>query len=126
MSELSPDIPLVAFDADGYMYVFTSLEFAQNWLEPLSVDELCAYFDSKARAVEIAQVAEGYRLLVASEEAEEEALRYRVRRFIENTEPNLIGIAELPLPSMLNEIAVRWDVRKRPWKWRRLRDPDCG
>jgi hypothetical protein len=115
-----PKAPILLFDVDDYLYTFSSAEDLEGWYEPLAEEESAACFDSLARVVTVLPAGKGWEARLAGD-ADEDALRAHTVAFLRRCKPDQLGLAELPLPSMVEAVAaLERDVRLRdrwPWKW---------
>jgi hypothetical protein len=103
------------------LYTFSSAEALQGWYEPLAEEESAACFDSLVRVVTVLPAGKGWEAGLANGDADEDALRAHTVAFLRRYEPEHLGLAELPLPSMVEALAaLTRDVRLRdrwPWAW---------
>ena len=113
--------PILLFDVDDAVYTFSSAEDLEGWYEPMMEEESAACFDSLARVVTIRPAGRRWEARLADGYADEDALRAHTAAFLRRGAPDQLGLAELPLPSMVEAVvALERGVRLRdrwPWKW---------
>lgn len=118
-----PKPPILLFDLDDYLYTFSSAEDLEGWYEPLAEEESAACFDSLARVVTVLPAGKRWEARLADGYADEDALRAHTVAFLRRCAPEHLGLAELPLPSMVEAVAsLEQGVRLRDrWPWKRFR-----
>jgi hypothetical protein len=101
------------------LYTFSSAEDLEGWYEPLAEEESAACFDSLARVVTVLPAGKGWEAGLANGDADEDALRAHTVAFLRRYEPEQLGFAELPVPSMVEAVASlrRYAIAKHRWRW---------
>jgi hypothetical protein len=123
----TPVPPLLVFDNDDYLYVLRTLEYAESWLEPMTVEEITAIFDARGRPARAylsrdKSHPEGRaHIKLLAVEPNLEDMRSRVGAYLTRYESDLLYISALNSAEMLNQLVNRFGLPKQQRGWFRRR-----
>jgi hypothetical protein len=88
--------PLYFFDRDGWFYSMPDLRTAARWIEPLTLEESLAWFDSQARPVRVSYDKRAVSFDLDHVLPRENELRKLLLRFLKQRQSQLhrLGISD--------------------------------